>query len=127
MAHGDDRGLKLPPKVAPIQIVIIPVAAHKEGVIEKATELKNKLEENFRVEIDLRDNYSTGYKFNYWELRGVPVRIEIGPRDIENGQCVVVRRDTLEKVVIKIEELSNKIEELLEEIQKHMYMNVLKE
>ncbi len=121
MAHGDDRGLKLPPKVAPIQIVIIPVAAHKEGVIEKATELKNKLEEKFRVEVDLRDNYSTGYKFNYWELRGVPVRIEIGPRDIENGQCVVVRRDTLEKVVIKIEELSNKIEELLEEIQKHMY------
>ena len=88
MAHGDDRGLKLPPKVAPIQIVIIPVAAHKEGVIEKATELKNKLEEKFRVEVDLRDNYSTGYKFNYWELRGVPVRIEIGPRDIENGNVL---------------------------------------
>lgn len=121
MAHGDDRGLKLPPKVAPIQIVIVPVAAHKEGVVEKATELKNELEEKFRVELDLRDNYSTGYKFNYWELRGVPVRIEIGPRDIENEQCVVVRRDTLEKQVVKLDELSKKIEELLKEIQKHMY------
>ena len=121
MAHGDDRGLKLPPKVAPIQVVIVPVAAHKEGVIEKATELKNELEEKFRVELDLRDNYSTGYKFNYWELRGVPVRIEIGPRDIENEQCVVVRRDTLEKQIVKLDELSNKVDELLDEIQKNMY------
>ena len=82
MAHGDNRGLKLPPKVAPIQAVIVPIASHKEGVIEKATEIYEKLNKNYRMELDIRDNYSTGYKFNDWEMRGVPVRIELGPRDI---------------------------------------------
>ena len=97
MAHGDNRGLKLPPRVAPIQAVIIPIAAHKEGVTEKAQEIYNKLLEKYRVKLDLRDSYSTGYKFNDWEMRGVPVRIEMGPRDIENGVCILARRDTLEK------------------------------
>ena len=121
MAHGDNRGLKLPPKVAPIQVVIVPIAAHKEGVTEKARELYQTLLENYRVKLDLRDNYSTGYKFNDWEMRGVPVRIEMGPRDIENGICIAVRRDTLEKQEIKLENLSQELEVLLEDIQVSMF------
>ena len=121
MAHGDNRGLKLPPRVAPIQVVIVPVAAHKEGVKEKAEELYKILQEKYRVELDLREQYSPGYKFNDWEMKGVPVRIEIGPRDIEAGKCVVVRRDTLEKIEVNLNELSEKLNEILEEIQKNMY------
>ncbi len=126
MAHGDNRGLKLPPKVAPIQVIIVPVAMHKEGVKQKAQELYESLNENYRVKVDLRDNYTPGYKFNEWELKGVPVRIEIGPRDIENGQCVVVRRDNSEKIIIKLEELNTKLNEILEDIQKNMYENCKK-
>lgn len=121
MAHGDNRGLKLPPKVAPIQVVIVPIAQHKEGVEEKAREIYKNLNEKYRTEIDLRDNYSTGYKFNDWEMRGVPVRVEIGPRDIENGIAMLVRRDTLEKIEVKIDEIDEKIEEMLKEIQQNMY------
>ncbi len=121
MAHGDNRGLKLPPKVAPIQVVIVPVMIKKEGVKEKATELYERLNKKFRVEADLRDNYTPGYKFNDWELRGVPVRIEIGPRDIENNVCVIVRRDTLEKETVNLDELEDKIQELLEKIQANMF------
>lgn len=121
MAHGDNRGLKLPPKVAPIQVVIVPIAAHKEGVTEKAQEVYQTLLENYRVKLDLRDNYSTGYKFNDWEMRGVPVRIEMGPRDIENGICIAVRRDTLEKQEIKLENLSQELGLLLEDIQASMF------
>ena len=122
MAHGDNRGLKLPPRVAPIQVVIVPIASNKEGVKEKATELANSLkEENVRVDIDLRDQYSPGYKFNYWEMKGVPVRIEIGPRDIENGECIIVRRDTLEKTTVKLDNLKEVVANLLEEIQTNMY------
>ena len=121
MAHGDNRGLKLPPKVAPIQVVIVPVAAHKEGVTEKATELYDELKNTYRVKLDLRDNYSTGYKFNDWEMRGVPVRIEIGPRDIENGVAVLVRRDTLEKETVELSKLNERIGTLLEEIHNNMY------
>ena len=84
MAHGDERGLKLPPKVAPIQVRIIPIAMHKEGVLEKAEEIKNLLAKDFRVDVDARDQFSPGYKFNDCELKGIPVRLEIGPRDIEN-------------------------------------------
>jgi len=121
MAHGDNRGLKLPPRVAPIQVVIVPIAAHKEGVTEKAQEIYRELSENYRVELDLRENYSTGYKFNDWEMRGVPVRIEMGPRDIENGICVVVRRDTLEKQEVKLEDLNHELGLLLEDIQANMF------
>ena len=120
MAHGDNRGLKLPPRVAPIQVVIVPVAANKPGVIEKAKELYTSLEK-YRVELDDRDQYSPGYKFNYWEMKGVPIRIEIGPRDIENNQCVLVRRDTFEKIIVKLDELDTKISEILEDIQNNMY------
>ena len=121
MAHGDNRGLKLPPKVAPIQVVIVPVAMHKEGVKEKAEELCKNLYEKYRVELDVRDQYSPGYKFNDWEMRGVPIRIEIGPRDIEAGKCVVVRRDTLEKIEVNLDVLSEKIGELLNDIHENMY------
>ncbi len=126
MAHGDNRGLKLPPKVAPIQVVVVPIAQHKEGVSEKATEIYNKINEKYRAHIDLRDNCSPGYKFNDWEMRGIPVRIEIGPRDIENGVATLVRRDTLEKQEVKIEEIEQNIEKLLEQIQENMY-NTCKE
>lgn len=121
MAHGDNRGLKLPPKVAPIQAVIVPVAMHKEGVKEKAEELFNILNEKYRMEIDLRDNYTPGYKFNDWEMRGVPVRIELGPRDIENNVCVVVRRDNAEKITVNLDELPIKLQDILDSIQKNMY------
>ena len=121
MAHGDDRGLKLPPKVAPIQAVIVPVAMNKEGVIEKATELFENLNKDYRVKLDAREQYTPGYKFNYWEMKGVPVRIEIGPRDIENNQCVVVRRDTLEKNIISLDNLNEEIGKLLEDIQSNMF------
>ena len=121
MTHGDNRGLKLPPKVAPIQVIVVPVAQQKEGVVEKATELTNNLSKEFRTELDARDNYTPGYKFNYWEMKGVPVRLEIGPRDIENNQCVLVRRDTLEKEIVSLDNVNKRIAELLEEIQKNMF------
>ena len=121
MAHGDNRGLKLPPRVAPIQAVIVPIAIHKEGVKEKTEELYNSLKDKFRMEIDLREQVSPGYKFNDWEMKGVPIRIEMGPRDIENGKCILVRRDTAEKIAVNIEEIERKIEELLEEIHVNMY------
>ena len=121
MAHGDNRGLKLPPKVAPIQVVVVPIAMHKEGVKEKAEEVYKGLLEKYRVELDAREQYSPGYKFNDWEMRGVPVRIELGPRDIENNKCVVVRRDNSEKIEIGLDELNEKLETILEDIQKSMY------
>lgn len=121
MAHGDNRGLKIPPKVAPIQVVIVPIAQHKEGVLEKANEVFENLKKNFRIKLDDRDNYSTGYKFNDWEMRGVPVRIELGPRDIENGVCVVVRRDTGEKETVELSNLKEVLEKLLIDIHNNMY------
>ena len=121
MAHGDNRGLKLPPKVAPIQVVVVPVAQNKEGVLEKAHELYNSLKSMFRTEIDDRDNVSPGFKFNDWEMKGVPVRIELGPRDIENGVCVLVRRDTAEKIVVKLDEAEKVIAETLEKIHNNMF------
>ena len=126
MAHGDNRGLKLPPRVAPIQIVIIPIAMQKEGVKEKSKEIYDSLNKKFRTKIDLRENYSPGFKFNDWEMKGVPLRIEIGPRDIENGVAILVRRDTLEKETIRLENLENRLCELLEDIQKSMYNECLK-
>ncbi len=125
MAHGDNHGLKLPPKVAPVQVVLVPIAQHKDGVLEKAHELETKLSKSFRIKLDDRDHYSPGFKFNDWEMRGVPVRIELGPRDIENGACVLVRRDTLEKETVALEKLESRLEELLEEIQKNMFETCL--
>lgn len=121
MAHGDNRGLKLPPYVAPIQAVIIPIAKEKGNVIEVAEQINEKLSKNFRTKLDDRDNYSVGYKFNDWEMRGVPVRIELGPKDIERGEVIITRRDTFEKMPVKIEEVEEKVKELMEDIQKSMY------
>ncbi len=120
MAHGDQRGLVLPPKVAPVQAVIIPVAAHKGGVIEKARETESALKAaGVRVKTDLRE-MSPGWKFNEWEMKGVPVRIEIGPRDIEAGHAVVMRRDTLEKSTVSLESLAETVTKLLDTVQKDM-------
>ena len=121
MAHGDNRGLKLPPRVAPIQVIVVPIAQHKEGVLDKAYELKNILLDKFKVKIDDRDKYSPGYKFNYWEMKGVPIRLEIGPRDIENGECILVRRDTAEKTIVKLDNLKEEIEKMLEDIHNNMF------
>jgi len=126
MAHGDNRGLKLPPRVAPIQAVIVPIAQHKEGVLDRANELLKELSKDYRVKLDDRDQVSPGFKFNDWEMRGVPVRIELGPRDIENNKCIVVRRDTSEKIEVSLDELHTKLNEILEEIQTNMF-NMVKE
>ena len=121
MAHGDDRGLKLPPKVAPIQVEVIPIAQHKEGVEEKVSEIYHRLKTKFRVEADFRRKVSPGVKFNDSEMRGIPLRLEMGPRDIENGECVLVRRDTFEKITVKLDNLEETITKLLDEIQQNMY------
>lgn len=125
MVHGDNRGLKMPPRIAPIQVVIIPIATHKEGVLDKAYELKKQLEDKFRVELDDREEYSAGWKFNEWEMKGVPLRLEMGPRDIENNQVTAVRRDTLEKFTLPLDNLEEKIEEVLEDIQNTMFKMAL--
>ncbi len=120
MAHGDQRGLVLPPRVAPIQAIIVPIAVHKGGVIEKAKEIEELLvKAGVRAETDVRD-MSPGWKFNEWEMKGVPIRIEIGPRDIENGQVVIMRRDNLEKQTVAIADLEKFIPELLDTVQKDL-------
>lgn len=112
MVHGDDNGLVLPPKIAPVQVAIVPIAQHKEGVLDKAGELFNALSEKFRVKLDSSDN-SPGWKFAQYEMQGVPLRLEIGPKDIENNQCVLVRRDNGEKQFVSLDELESTIEALL--------------
>ena len=126
MVHGDDRGLVLPPKVAPIQAVILPVAQHKPGVLEKAQELYKELQADcIRVKVDSSDQ-SPGWKFNQWEMKGVPLRIEIGPRDIEKDQVVVVRRDTLEKQFLPMAGLNRAIKDMLNDIQRGLYEKAYK-
>ena len=120
MAHGDQRGLVLPPKVAPTQVVIVPIAAKKGGVVEVCENLKQKLEKlSVRVEFDNTDS-SPGWKFNEWEMKGVPLRIEIGPRDIENGKAMIFRRDTCAKDSYDLEDIENTVLKLLESVQKDM-------
>ena len=119
MVHGDNSGLVLPPKIAPTQVMIIPIQQRKAGVLEKAAEIKEMLKD-FRVKVDETDK-SPGFKFAEQEMRGIPLRVEIGPRDIAEGKCVVVRRDTREKMVCDIASLPEKIGELLPQIQKDMY------
>ena len=121
MVHGDDSGLVLPPRIAPIQTTIVPIAAHKEGVLDKATELYDTLvKAGFRVKLDTSDK-SPGWKFSEQEIQGIPSRIEIGPKDIEAGQCVIVRRDTREKIVAALDEVAAKLAEALEAEQKDMF------
>ena len=129
MTHGDDNGLVLPPAVAPIQAVIVPVAMHKEGVLEKAQELYNKLAESgIRVKLDSSEN-TPGWKFAEYEMKGVPVRIEIGPKDIENNQCVVVTRHNREKTVVSLENnyetLCTAVTDKLEEVRSSIYQKAL--
>ena len=125
MVHGDDRGLVMPPRVAPIQVVILPIAMHKPGVLEKANELLQSLKAaGLRVQLDDRDQ-SAGWKFNEWEMKGVPVRVEVGPRDIENGQVMAVRRDTLEKLALPMEGLSDALKTLLDSVHDGMYQKAL--
>ena len=126
MAHGDERGLKLPPFVAPVQAVIIPVAMHKPGVLEKTHEIEAALKKaGFRVQTDESDN-SPGWKFNEYEMKGVPVRIEIGPRDIENGVATLSRRDKAgEKFTLPLDNLAESLRTLLQEIHDNMYAAAL--
>lgn len=121
MVHGDDRGLRLPPKVAPIQCMIIPVAAHKPGVAEAAQGLLERLRAaGIRAELDDSDQ-SPGWKFNECELKGIPVRLEIGPKDLEKNQVVLVRRDTCEKLFVSTEGLEQQVVALLEDIHRNMF------
>lgn len=120
MVHGDDSGLVLPPDIAPIQLMIIPVSAHKEGVLQKAREIKESLSSIIRVGIDESDR-QPGWKFSEYEMKGVPLRLEIGPRDIEKGQVVLVRRDNREKLFVPINKVCNEIQRILALIRDGLY------
>src|SRR5699024_10992473 len=124
MVHGDNRGLVVPPRIAPTQVMIVPIAQHKEGVLDKAYEIKNNLEGIARVGIDASDK-KPGWKFNEAEMKGYPVRLEIGPKDIEKNQVVLVRRDNGEKEFVSVDQLNTRLAELLEEIQQNLYDHAL--
>ena len=124
MTHGDDNGLVLPPAVAPVQVVVVPVAQHKPGVADTASALCARLKKSFRTAIDLSDN-SPGWKFAQYEMKGVPIRLEIGPKDIEQNQCVLVRRDTREKRFVPLDTLESAVAQLLEEIRDSLYRRAL--
>jgi len=125
MVHGDDKGLVLPPKIAPTQVVIVPIPykeADEKAIMEKAKETLEKLQrKGVSAILDDRKEYTPGWKFNDWELKGVPLRIEIGPRDVKHGQLTLARRDTFEKVTVKDEEVFGAVEKLLEEIQRNLF------
>ncbi|MBP1555496.1 MAG: proline--tRNA ligase [Oscillospiraceae bacterium] len=121
MSHGDDNGLILPPAVAPIQAIVVPIAQHKEGVIDAAQALCDRLKAaGIRASIDVTDN-SPGWKFAQYEMKGVPVRVEIGPRDIENGNCVLVRRDKGEKTVVSLDSVEDSVKDTLDALAKNIY------
>ena len=124
MTHGDDNGLVLPPAIAPIQLIIIPIAQHKEGVLDKAGELLNRLKSIARVKLDDSDN-SPGWMFAQYEMKGVPLRLEIGPKDIEQNQCVLVRRDTREKIVVSLDELETAVPAALQAVHDGLYAKAL--
>lgn len=125
MTHGDNNGLVLPPEIAPIQAVVVPIATHKKGVLEKADEIFSRLNNICRAKLDITDR-SPGWKFAEYEMKGVPLRIEIGPKDIENGRCVAVRRDNGEKITVSFDELEQKIPQLLKDVQNGLYEKALK-
>ena len=121
MTHGDNNGLVLPPRIAPIQVVVIPVAQHKEGVLEAATALLDRLKAmGFRAKMDASDQ-SPGWKFAEYEMKGVPLRVELGPKDMEKNQCVLVRRDNGEKVFVSLDELETAVPATLDAIHDGLY------
>ena len=124
MVHGDNSGLVLPPRIAPKQVMIVPIAMHKEGVKEKATEICDMLKKTVRADIDLSDK-TPGWKFAEYEMKGIPVRLEIGPKDIENNSCVLVRRDTGEKISASLDGIEETIAKLLEDIQNNLFNKAL--
>lgn len=119
MVHGDDSGLVLPPRIAPTQVMVIPIAQQKAGVLDKATEVYESLKDRFRAKID-DSSKSPGWKFSEQEVRGIPTRIELGPKDIEKNQAVIVRRDTREKIVVSLDNLADELEQVLTTMQKDM-------
>ena len=119
MVHGDDSGLVLPPKIAPTQVMIIPIQQRKEGVLDKAYELADSLKGSYSVKVDDSDK-TPGWKFSEQEMRGIPIRVEIGPKDIEAGKCIICRRDTREKIEVALSELNEKVGEVLDTMQKEM-------
>ncbi|MDD3867184.1 MAG: proline--tRNA ligase [Eubacteriales bacterium] len=125
MVHGDDSGLVLPPRIAPIQVMIVPVAMHKDGVLEQARAMKDRLGRSLRVRLDDSDRMP-GWKFSEYEMKGVPLRLEIGPRDLAAGQCVAVRRDTGEKTVLPLDQLEQSVRDLLDDIHDNLYAKALK-
>ncbi|MGM9552180.1 MAG: proline--tRNA ligase [Clostridia bacterium] len=120
MVHGDDNGLVLPPMIAPTQLMVIPVMQHKEGVLDKAYEILEHVQNFCRAKIDASDK-TPGWKFSECEMKGIPLRLELGPKDIENNKCVLVRRDTREKYFVSLDELETKIPEILSDIQSSLY------
>lgn len=122
--HNKIKGLVLPPAIAPIQVVILPVAQHKEGVLEKARELKARLSKRFRTKLDDSEN-SAGWKFSEYEMKGVPVRLEIGPRDIEKNECVLVTRHNREKTVVSLDNLEEAVSEKLKQVRDGIYQKAL--
>ncbi len=124
MTHGDDNGLVLPPAVAPVQVVILPIAAHKPGVKDAAAALRDRIAGVARVKLDDSEQ-SAGWKFAEYEMKGVPLRLELGPRDIENGTCVLVRRDNREKTVARLDELDTVIPQLLKAVHDGLYEKAL--
>ena len=124
MVHGDERGLALPPRVAPVQVVIVPIltASSREAVLSAVGDIQQRLSKVCRVEADCREEYSPGWKFNEWELKGVPIRLEIGPRDLKAGQVVLVRRDTGEKTAATMDGLEAAVVDMLDDVQKGLYL-----
>ena len=121
MTHGDNNGLVLPPRIAPIQVVIIPVAQHKEGVLDAAAALLDRLKAaGIRAQMDDSDQ-SMGWKAAQYEMKGVPLRVEIGPKDMEKGQCCICRRDSGEKVFVPLAELEAKVQELLDAVHDGLF------
>ncbi len=124
MSHGDNNGLVLPPAVAPIQVIIVPIAMHKGKVLEKATEVMDSIKDICRVKMDASEQ-SPGWKFAEYEMKGVPLRLEIGPKDIENGSCVLVRRDNGEKLTVSLDDLKTEIPRLLKAVRDGLYAKAL--
>jgi len=128
MVHGDDKGLVLPPRVAPLQVIIVPIFfKNKDELKHHCTQWKEKIAATgVRVDTDLRENYTPGWKFNHYELKGVPLRLELGPKDLKNEQFVIVRRDTGDKINVPWKDAIHRIPHLLREIQQSLFINAQK-